>query len=75
MDGGLDLAAIGGVAAAGGGVVGAVDFDDFTGFVFDDGLAGDEVGVAEADFGAGGETIVLLGRDFAEIVVVDVDDL
>ena len=59
----------------GGGVVGAVDFDDFTGLVLDDGLAGDEVGVAEADFGAGGEAVILLGGDLAEVVVFDVDYL
>ena len=52
-----------------------MDFDDFVGLVLDDGLAGDEVGVAKADFGAGGETVILLGGDFAEIVLFDEEDL
>ena len=73
MHGGLDLAAVGRVAAAAGGVVGAVDLDDVAGGVFHDALRGDEVGVAQAHFLAGREAVVLGRRDFAEVVLLDVE--
>ena len=73
VHGRLDLAAVGGVAAAAGGIVGAVDFDDVAGCVFHDALGGDEVGVAQADFLAGRQAVVLGRRNFAEVVLLDVD--
>jgi len=71
VDSALDLAAVGAGAAAGGGVVGAVQLDDVAVLVLDDFLAGDVVGVAQAHFHAGSEAEVLLGRIFAEVVTVD----
>ena len=49
----LDLAAVGRLAAAAQGIVGAVDFNNVAGGVFHDILRGDEIGVAQANFFAG----------------------
>ena len=73
VQGALDLAAVGGVAALGGGIVGAAELGDVAVGVLDDVGAGDEVGVAEADFLAGGEAEELLGWVFAEVVSLDVE--
>ena len=75
MDGGLHFAAVGRVAAAGGGVVGAVHFGDFALLVLDHAGALDEVGVAQAHFAAGREAEEFLRRIFAEIVLLDVEHL
>ena len=74
MDGRLHLASIGSVAAAGGGVVGAVDLDYFSLVVLHHTLRGNEIAVAEPYFAAGRQAVVLLGRVFAEIVLLDVED-
>ena len=73
VHGGLDLAAVGRVAAAAGRIVGAVHLDDVAGRVFHHALRGDEVGVAQADFLAGREAVVLGRRNFAEVVLLDVE--
>ncbi len=41
--------------------------------VFHDALGGDEVGVAQADFLAGREAVVLGRRNFAEVVLLDIN--
>ena len=71
VDGAADLAAIGGVAAHGGGVVGAVDFGDGALGVLDQVGASEEAGAAEAHFVAGGEAVELLGGHLHEVVTVD----
>ena len=50
-----------------------MDFDDVAVGVFHHALGGDEVGVAQADFLAGREAVVLGRRNFAEVVLLDVD--
>ena len=50
MDGALDLPAVGGVAAPGVGIIGAQDFGDPPGLVFDAAGAFDHVGALEPDF-------------------------
>src|SRR5208283_1393177 len=73
VHGGLDLAAIGRVAAAARGIVGAVHLYDIAGRVFHHALGGDEVGVAQAYFFAWGQAVVLWRRNLAEVVLLDVD--
>ena len=74
MDGALDLAAVGSVAALGGRVVGAAQFDDSTrGRILDRLLTGDEVGPAQAHLAAGGQAVVLARRVFHEVVALDVE--
>ena len=73
MDGRLHLAAIGRrVAAAGGGVVGAMHFGDFARGVFDYAGALDEIAVAQANLASGREAEEFFGRIFAEILLLDV---
>ena len=74
VDGGFHPAAIGRVAAARGRVIGAVHFHHFAVLVLHHAGAGDEIGVAQAHFAAGREAEILLGRIFAEIVLLDVED-
>jgi len=57
VEGGFYLSAVGCVAAAGCGVVGAVQLGDIAISVFGYVGAGDEIGVSEADFPAGGEAV------------------
>ena len=71
MNGALDLASIGRVAAAGGGIVGAAHFDHLALGILGAPRAAHEVGPAEADFLAGGETEVLLGRDLHEVLALN----
>ena len=73
VNGRLHFAAIGSVAAAGGGIVGAMHFDDFALVVLHHARALDEVAVAQAHFAAGRETEIFLGRIFAEVVLLDVE--
>ena len=74
MEGGLGAPAVGRVAAAGRGVVGAAELDDLArGRILDDLGAGDEVGVAEPDLAARGEAEELLGRVLQKIVALDVE--
>ena len=75
MDGALDLAAVGRVAAARGWVITAVQFHDLAVGILDHVLAFNEVSIAQAHFAPGGETVVLGGRFFAEIIFFDVDHL
>jgi len=71
VDGAFDLAAVGGVAAAGGGVVGAVDAGDAAVGVFLDAVGGDEVGVAQAHLLADGHAEVFLGGFLHEVLALD----
>ena len=73
VHGGLDLAAVGRVAAAAGRIVGAVHLDDVAGRVFHHALGGDEVGVAQAHLLAGREAVVLGRRNLAEVVLLDIN--
>ena len=75
VDGGLHLAPVGRVAAAGGGIVGGPHLDDLTGRrIFDHAGAGDEVGVAQPHLHPWAQAVVLGRRHFAEVVLLDVDD-
>ena len=71
MDGALDLAAVRGIAAAGGGIVGTGDFGDVAGGVLLAAGAGHEVAPAEADLLAGREAEIFLLRDLHEIGALD----
>ena len=73
VHGGLHLAAVGRVAAAAGWIVGAVHLDEIAGRVFHHAVRGDEVGVAQADFLAGRQAVILRRRNFAEVVLLDID--
>src|ERR1700685_2209494 len=73
MDGGLNLASIRRVAPARGWVVRAVDFDYFSSLVLDHGLRGNKVAITQPHFAARRQAVVLLGRIFAEIVLLDVE--
>ncbi len=52
-----------------------MQLDHLARVVLHDADAGDEVAVAQANFAAGRETEILLGRIFAKIVLFDVQDL
>ena len=68
----LHLAAVGRVAAARGRIVGAVHFDHLARLrVFHHARAADEIGIAQPHFLAGGQAMVFLRRDFAEVVLLD----
>ncbi len=54
-------------------IVGAVHLDDVAVLVLHNALRGDEVGVAQTDLLAGREAVVLGRRNFAEVVLLDVD--
>ena len=71
MDGALDLAAVRGVAAAGGGIVGAGDFGDVASGVLLAAGTGHEVTPAEADLLAGREAEIFLLRDLHEVGALD----
>ena len=73
VHGGLNLAAVGRIAAAAGWIVGAVDLDEIAFRVFHHAVRGDEVGVAQAHFLAGRKAVILRRRNFAEVVLLDVD--
>ena len=74
MDGGFHLAPVGRVAAARCRIVGAMNFDHFAGLrILHHAGAGDEVAVAQPHFAAGRQPEILLGRIFAEIVLLDVE--
>ncbi len=74
MDGALHLAPIGGIAAAGLRIVGAVDFFDFAGLgVLDEIHALDDVAIAQAHFAPWRQAEILGRRHLAEIVLVDVN--
>src|SRR5262249_3447659 len=72
VDGALDLAAVGAVAASGGGVVGAGDFGHLAGVVLHHAGALDAVRVAEGGPLPGEQPKILGPRDFAKIVLLDV---
>lgn len=71
VDGGFHLSAFG-VFSESVGIVGAVDLSDVALLVFDDAGANDAIRVAEADFGAWGETEEFLRRVFHKIVPLDI---
>lgn len=73
MEGGFYLSAVGCVAATGCGVVGAVQFGDIAIGVFGYAGAGDEIGVAEADFSAGGQAVELFRGALHKVIVLDVE--
>ncbi len=74
MDGGFYFTAVGRIVSASGcGIVGAVDFDHFALFVLHDALAGDEIAVAQADFASGRQAKIFRRRNFAKIVLLDVE--
>jgi hypothetical protein len=74
VDGALDLRAADGLGAvAGGVVVGAAEFGDVSGGVFDDLLADDAEGVLEPHFTAGDEAVEALDGSFHEVFGVDED--
>ena len=68
----LDLAAVGRVSASGSRVVSAVDFRDVAFGILDHVSAFYEIGVAQADLGAGRETVELLGRVFHKVFAFNV---
>ena len=73
VQGGFDLAAIGGVAAPSGWVVRAAQLDDLATVVFDHFGTGDEIGVAQADFAARGEAKELARRVFHKVFALNVE--
>jgi len=72
VQGGLDLSAVGCVAASRGRVVSAVQFNDPAGRVPDDVGAGDEVSVSQANFTAGSEAIEFLRRLLHKVILLNV---
>src|SRR5262249_56883803 len=73
MDRGLDLAAVGRVAAAGRRVIGALERNNLPGVVFHRFATRDEIGVAQAHFGARRKPEELLRRVLHEILALDVE--
>src|SRR5271155_4860663 len=67
----LDLAAVGRIAALGGGIVSAAQFDHFAGGIFRKFAAGNEIGVAQTHLGAGRQPEEFLRRVLHEIVALD----
>ena len=67
------LAAIGRVAASAGRIIGAMDFNHVARCILHHALRGDEVGIAQAHFFARRKAVVLGRRNFAEVVLLDVD--
>ena len=76
VDGGFDLAAVGGVAAVQGVFVdGADQALDVAVGVFDDVVAAHETQAAQAHFAAGAQAEEFLGGLFHEVVLLDVEQL
>ena len=74
VDRGLDLASVGRIrTAAGLGIVGATDLDDFSGRILHHLLAADEVARAQAHLGAGGKAEVFRRRHLHEVLAIDVE--
>ena len=73
VDGCLHLAICTGESALCIRIVRAVNFDDGAAGILYHFFTFDDVGVAEADFGAGGETVIFRRRHFTEIVRFDVE--
>ena len=73
MHGRLDLAAIGRIAASGGGIVGTAQLDDFAGRILHHLATGDEIRVAQPDFVTRRQSEELLRRIFHEIVALDIE--
>ena len=67
----FDLAAVGGVAANCCRIVGAANLNDIAVFVFVDAGAGDQIGIAQANFAARREAEEFLGRVFHKVGAVD----
>ena len=76
VDGALDLAVVGGVAAPGRGIVAAAHFRDFPrGGILGEARAGDDIAVTEPDHVAGEEAEILGRRIFREVLALDIQDL
>ena len=73
MNGRFHFAAIGRVAAAARRIISAVNFDHVARASLITLVGGDEVGVAQANFFARRQAIVLGRRNFAEVVLLNVD--
>ena len=73
VDGAFHLASVGGVAATGGGVVGAVDAGNVALGVLLNACAGYEVGIAQTHLGARREAEILLGRILHKVVTLYVE--
>jgi len=74
VQGGLDLAAVRGIAAFGGRIVGAAQFHNLAaGRISNHLLAGDEIGVAQAHLAARRQAEEFLGRVLQKIILLDVD--
>ena len=73
MDGRLHLAAVRRIAALGRRIVGAAQLDHLAGGVLLHFLAGDEIGVAQAHFGARRQPEEFLRRILHEIFLLDID--
>ena len=72
VDGGaLDLAAVGGIAAAALGIVLAENLGDLAGLVLHAAGAGDQIRALEADLKAGMQPLVLGGGDLHKVVFLD----
>ena len=70
---GFHLAPIGRVAAATHRIIGAMNLDDLAGRIFHHALRGHEVGVAQAHFLAWREAVILRRRNFAKIVLLNIN--
>ena len=75
VQGCFDFSAVGGVTAACGRVVSAVQFDDFAGGVFDDICAGNKIGISQTNFAPGGKAEEFFRRVFHKIVPLDIQNL
>ncbi len=75
MNGALDLAAVGAVAAAAGGIVSAVNLDDVTFCVLHAAGALDEIGAHEAHLVAGEHAEIFLGGLLHEVLPLNVNFL
>src|SRR5262245_55410332 len=73
MDGGLDLAAVGRIAAARRRIIGAAQLHHLAGSVLYNLAASDEVGIAQPHLGAGREPEELLRRVLHEVVALDIE--
>src|ERR1035438_1079243 len=73
MDGRLSLASVGSVAAAGSRVVRTMHLDHFPFIIFYYRCRCDEESIAQANLPAGRQAVILLGRVFAEVILLDVE--
>ena len=73
MDRAFDFAAVGSIASAGFRVIGAMQRGDVAFGVLVHGIAGNEIGTAEADFATGCQALELFDRFFHKVIPFDIE--